>query len=121
MDQILVLAGGKVVAQGPPGRLLAGGRHCHVSVTRAAAALAAVLQERGAVVTPATPRKEQGQAQEQGEDGGRLFVTLPDGAEANLVVEAALAAGAPVIELVPLGFDWDARKAPAPASAPLSP
>ncbi|MCC6902622.1 MAG: hypothetical protein IT377_26860 [Polyangiaceae bacterium] len=89
LDEVMVIESGAVVARGPLAALDQPGDRYLVSVTRHAAELCAHLETAGIGVTQTGER-------------ARLVVSLPDASTTDVIVEAALAVQAPIVELVPL-------------------
>ena len=98
-DHVVVLERGGVVRSGAPPQALAMSPRCGVRVARAVGPLVRALVAEGVRV------ERVAVAGDSGEDGpGRLVVHLPPGQSASLIVRAALAVTAPLLELVPIGF-----------------
>lgn len=97
-DHAVVLHGSRVVASGPPASVLVPSRQYTVWAARAVTALAESLGAQGA-------RVERPYTAGDAADSGRLVVRLPDGASTRLILDAALAAEAPILELVAVGFE----------------
>jgi ABC-type multidrug transport system ATPase subunit len=103
-DWVIVESHGRVANEGPPSRVLAGGRRYVATVTRAGDAFVAALTARGVTVregsvtrVPAPPDAHPGA------DPVEVALELPSGGSPNDVVLAARSVGAPLIELVPVG------------------
>jgi ABC-type multidrug transport system ATPase subunit len=96
MDRVVVMQGSTVVAVGPPAEALRPSPRCVVFTTKHAPALAKLLVERGLRVE---------RTDDENAEAGRLVVHLPEGVTTMTIVEAALEAEAPLLELVSVGLD----------------
>jgi molybdate transport system ATP-binding protein len=103
LDELIVLEGGAVVAQGPPAHALAPADRWFVTVVRQAALLAEKLAERGATVHVTRPggALELSSGTAEIGEAARLLVELPAGQGSALIVEVADDIAAPLLELVP--------------------
>lgn len=99
LGEVAVLEAGMLVAHGAPESALGSGTRYAVTVTRQGAELASRLGEQG--MTAALAPGESGRA--------RLVVELGPGATTDELLDAALAVGAPIIELVPLAGESTGR------------
>ncbi len=97
MDHVAIMAHGTVVASGPPEDILKSSRTCVVRATRSPAAFALALAEKGAEVVSVGKSDATGEV--------TFAVVLPEGGTPTLIVEAALATSAPLIEMRPIGFE----------------
>jgi ABC-2 type transport system ATP-binding protein len=97
MHHVVVVRNGAVVASGRPGDVLTASGRCIVRTTRSLGALVDALTARGLLI--------ERRAADERDDAGRLVVELPVGETSAVIVEAALAAEAPLIELLPVGLD----------------
>jgi hypothetical protein len=106
LDEVWVLQQGNVVARGPAAEVLVSSNRYLVVVTRQAHRLVELLQQSGAraALTSATtpsPQQPAGWA-DSGRGAGRLIVDLGPDQTTDVIADMALAAEAPVIELLPL-------------------
>jgi ABC-type multidrug transport system ATPase subunit len=97
-DSAVVLRGSRVAGVGAPSRVLVPSRRYTVRAARSVTALAGALGARGV-------HAERVFAAGDAADSGRLVVRLPDGATTEMIVDAALAVEAPLLELVPAGLE----------------
>lgn len=98
LHHVVLRGGGVVVASGRPGEVLAMGPRCLVRASRGIEAFSSALSSRGVLVErPAWPEGPAG--------AGRLIVHLRRGETSAVIVDAALEAEAPLLELLPLGVD----------------
>jgi ABC-type multidrug transport system ATPase subunit len=95
-QEIVVLDAGRVAAQGPAEQVLAPSRGYRVTVARRWQELVARLTERGVSVRASSSGSEPVRP-----ESARLWLELPEGATANLVLETSAEVEAPIIELVP--------------------
>lgn len=95
-EQVFLIEAGSLVGQGNLEALTQPGRRYLVSVSRRGKELAERLSAAGLPVAPA-----RASSAVIGE-GARFLVSLPEAGGTLPIVEAALAAGAPIVELVPL-------------------
>jgi ABC-type multidrug transport system ATPase subunit len=101
-EHVVALAGSAVVASGPPGDVLGPSRRYVVWATREARAFEALLEERGGA---RVVERVGGTAHHVGgEDAARLVIELPEGAGPELLIEAAVQARAPLVELLPVAL-----------------
>jgi ABC-type multidrug transport system ATPase subunit len=91
LEEVIVLAGGTLVAQGSPEAALSPARRFVVTVGRRGEELAERLSASGFSVAETMER-----------GAFRLLVELPDGADSGVIIEAALGVEAPIFELLPL-------------------
>jgi ABC-type Na+ transport system ATPase subunit NatA len=98
-EHVVVLAGSAVIASGPPGEVMGPSRRFVVWATREARAFEAVLGERG--LARVVGRIGGTSA---GGDAARLIVEVPEGAGPEVLVDAAVQARAPLVELLPVGL-----------------
>ena len=108
-DEIVALESSTVVAQGAPADVLRTGSRYAVTVSRKAPDLVRVLSDLGVhvEVTRTDPRHE---------GAARLIVELGDDKTTDVVLDAALAAEAPVVELCPVSIGVSAEP-PEPTGA----
>lgn len=92
LGEVVVMEAGAIVAQGSPATAIPSGSRYSLTVTRLGKELAQRLVELGLSATITTERPE----------GARLIVDLGQGASTDDLLDAALAVGAPVVELMPL-------------------
>jgi hypothetical protein len=102
--EVLVLEAGVLVAQGSPEQALRPDSRLSVTVTRRGSELLARLGEIGWVATLAPGHENASFA--------RLVVEIAAGGSTDDLLGAALAVGAPIVELLPLGAapEGSARK-----------
>lgn len=94
MDEVLVLEAGLLVAHGSAADALRADTRCALTVTRRGSELVARLTETGyaARLLPGT----------EGRTHARLIVEISAGQSTDELLDAALAVGAPVVELTPM-------------------
>jgi ABC-2 type transport system ATP-binding protein len=96
-DYVVVAASGRVVTAGAPATVLRPSLRYVLFATRGANALSTLLEERGIGV------RRLGSASD-GAEAARFVVELPEGSTTDVLIDAALRAEAPLIELSPIGF-----------------
>lgn len=103
-DWIVVESRGHVGEEGPPSRVLGNRRRFVATVTRSGDAFVAALVARGITVREgAVTRLPPPPDAHPGADPVEVALELPSGGSPNDVVVAARGAGAPLVELVPVG------------------
>jgi len=91
-QELCVLSGGALVAQGSPNQILAPGSRYLLRVSGAkSAAFAAALRDAGCRLS-------------ERDGSGRYLIDLPESAGSETVLDAALALGVVVLELQPCGY-----------------
>jgi ABC-type multidrug transport system ATPase subunit len=103
-DWVMVESRGRITTEGPASRVLGQARRYVATVTRASDAFIAALAARGITVresalTHVAPPPDA----HPGADPVEVALELPSGVGPNDVVLAAQSAGAPLVELVPIG------------------
>ena len=108
MDELLLLEGGELVAQGSPTQVLAKTPRYLVVVPKRAPQLVAGLQQLGLRVdvvgagTHAGPDPPEAAPHAPITEAAHLVVHLGEAAQTDVILDTALAAGAPILQLVPL-------------------
>jgi ABC-2 type transport system ATP-binding protein len=103
-DWVMVESHGRIATEGPATRVLGQARNYVATVTRAGDAFIAALAARGITVRDgAVTRVPPPPDAQPGADPLEVALELPSGVTANDVVLAARSAGAPLVELVPIG------------------
>jgi ABC-type Na+ transport system ATPase subunit NatA len=103
-DWVIVESHGRIATEGPASRVLGQARRYAATVTRAGEAFVAALGARGITVkTDAILRVPPPPDAHPGADPMEVALELPNGATPNDVLLAAQSAGAPLVELVPIG------------------
>jgi energy-coupling factor transporter ATP-binding protein EcfA2 len=97
LQQVLILENGRLLAAGSPSELFAKSAVYRVSAIGAGALFRGELERRGCRVFSLS----LGQVDGDGEST-RLLVRLPDSASADAILDAALAAEAGIIEMIPV-------------------
>jgi ABC-type multidrug transport system ATPase subunit len=105
-EEVWLLGPGGVLARGSAAEVLAAANRYLVVVTREARRLASVLVETGAQASLSDPERpasgEPGGQTAADARGGRLIVDLGPEQTPDVIVEAALAANSPIVEMLPL-------------------
>lgn len=104
LGRVLVLEASTLVAHGSAEQVFRAGPRYAVTVTRAATEFSGALRAAGATVEAALAPKLASAILAPGTDAlpARFLVELPEGGGTDLILDAALGAGAPIVELWPL-------------------
>jgi ABC-type multidrug transport system ATPase subunit len=103
LGRVLVLEAGALVGQGPAAQVFGPGSRYLVTVTRSGEAFRAALRAQGARVEPAAaPWLAAAILKSDGARPERFVVELSDRQSSDSILDAALGASAPLVELVPI-------------------